>query len=134
MITPHQLFEIASIIAWSSTCSRLKVGAVLTVERRIISTGYNGAPSGITHCYHLVDDDRACEKAVHAEVNCIAFAARHGVATEGSVLYSTHAPCKNCSQLLINAGVAEVHYHERYRVADGLDLLEQAGVKLTHSF
>lgn len=134
MITPAHLFKIAETIALAGTCTRLKVGAVLTVDRRIISTGYNGAPSGVTHCYHQESDDRPCMKAVHAEVNCIAFAARHGVTTQGSVLYSTHAPCLNCSMLLINAGVVEVQYKERFRVPDGLDLLKTAGIRTTQDF
>lgn len=134
MISPRQFFTIAQTISHSSTCSRLRVGAILVVDRRIVSSGYNGAPSGVTHCYHQEGDDRPCMKAVHAEVNCVAFAARHGVVTLGSTLYSTHAPCLPCSMLLINAGVAEVQFLERYRVADGLDLLKTAGVTVTKDF
>lgn len=134
MLTPRQMFDIATVVSKSSTCTRLKVGALLTVDRRIISTGYNGSPSGISHCYHQEGDDRPCTKAVHAEVNCVAFAAKHGVATNGSALYSTHAPCLNCSMLLINAGVQAVFYNERFRVPDGLELLESAGIRTAETF
>lgn len=117
-------------LAWffgaHSTCKRLGVGAVLVRDKRIISTGYNGAPSGLAHCTH--DDITPCDRAVHAEANCIAFAAKVGIATEGAVLYSTHAPCISCAQLIINSGIGKVVYGERYRATEGQELLEEAGI------
>lgn len=128
----YAFMEMAKIFATYSTCSRLRVGAVLVRERRIFSTGYNGAPSGLAHCYHAEGDDRPCEKAVHAEANVIAFAAKHGVSTEGSTLYTTHAPCINCAKLIINAGIAKVIYGETYRETAGESILGQAGIPVTH--
>lgn len=129
MMQDWQFMDIAHTVAMSSTCSRLTVGAILTRDRRIISLGYNGAPSGISHCDHTEDGDTPCEKAVHAEVNTIAFAARAGVSTEGTVLYTTHSPCMNCAKLIINSGIKEVIYLVEYRNSSPLLLLRIAGVK-----
>lgn len=134
MISPAQFFEVAEVLSRSSTCTRLKVGALLVRDRRIISTGYNGAPAGMTHCYHPADEDRPCVKAVHAEVNCIAFAAKHGVTTDGATLYSTHAPCFDCAKIIINAGIVDVHYKTEFRENAGIDLLKTAGIVPTQSF
>ena len=131
MLSDQALIDIAGIIGESGTCSRLQVGAVLTRSRRIISTGYNGTPSGMSHCYHDEGDDRPCEAAVHAEANVIAFAAKHGVTTWYSVLYTTHSPCVICARLLINAGIKEVIYEHDYRDIRGLVELREAGVKVT---
>ena len=121
------LLNAARVFAHRSTCQRLRVGAVLAVDSRIVSTGYNGVASGLPHCQHS-DDDGQCLKAVHAEANVIAFAARNGISTEGSTLYVTHSPCLDCAKLLINAGVERVVYAEQYRSAAGLVLLERVGV------
>ena len=120
--------DIAKVVAMYSTCKRLHVGAVLVIEKRIISTGYNGAPAGLVHCSH--DDLTPCDRAVHAEVNAIAFAAKHGIATQFSVLYSTHLPCVSCAQIIVNAGIREVNYGNEYRKKEGKDLLEEAGIYL----
>ena len=131
MLSDYALMDIAGIIGESGTCTRLQVGAILTQDRRIISTGYNGAPSGILHCYHQEGDERPCEATVHAEANTIAFAAKNGVNTEGSVLYTTHSPCVTCARLLVNAGVKEVIFQHEYRDARGLGELAAGGVKVT---
>ncbi len=134
MLTDQTLIDIAGIIGESGTCTRLQVGAVLTMARRIISTGYNGAPSGMAHCVHEeieLANYRACEISVHAEANVIAFAARNGVKTFASVLYTTHSPCVTCARLLINAGIREVVYEQDYRDLSGLHELEKAGIKVT---
>jgi dCMP deaminase len=121
---------IARIIAKRSTCNRGKVGSVLARDRRIISTGYNGAPSGMPHCSHDIDEDVPCLDAVHSEVNALAFAAKYGVSTDNTVLIVTKAPCAFCAQLLINAGVKEVYFEEEYRNEKGLEILYGAGVSL----
>ena len=131
MLSDQALIDIAGIIGKSGTCSRLSVGAILTNDRRIITTGYNGAAAGVEHCYHPGGDDRECAKSVHAEANAIAFAAKNGVNTFGSVLYTTHSPCITCARLLINAGIKEVIYEHEYRDTRGLDELEKAGIKVT---
>ena len=125
--------------AWSrrGTCPRAYVGAVLAVDGRTVSSGYNGAPAGMPHCDCAplvpgldVDDSMGagCPDAVHAEANAVAFAARNGIATAGSTLYTTLTPCVVCARLLINAGVVRVVAVDRYRVSDGEDLLRAAGV------
>ncbi len=140
MLSDQALINIAGIIGESGTCSRLQVGAVLTVDRRIISTGYNGAAAGMRHCLHAetipydqdgTNDGKGCKISVHAEANVIAFAARHGVQTFASVLYTTHSPCVTCARLLINAGIEEVIYEHDYRDPEGLYQLKEAGVKVT---
>lgn len=117
---------LAAAYAWArrSTCSRLQVGAVLARDGRTLSTGYNGAPSGLAHCEHL--DDEPCAVSVHAEANALIFAGRHGVSTEGATLYLTHAPCLGCAGLVVNAGVVEVVYAEPYRSTAGIEALGRA--------
>jgi len=122
--------------AWArfGTCQRLQVGSVLAVDERTVASGYNGAPSGLPHCQHLSDGtmgpDDICKRAVHAESNVIAFAAKEGRSTKGATLYITHSPCYNCSGLLISAGITRVVFHELFRRQDGLELLEQAGIEV----
>lgn len=121
------LLDVARVVATRATCGRLHVGAVLAREGRVLSTGYNGAPAGLPHCtLHAVGE--SCRRAVHAETNAIAFAARHGVPAAGATLYLTHSPCVGCAGLLVNAGVVEVVYDQPYRDPAGIDLLERAGV------
>jgi dCMP deaminase len=144
------LMDYARNASRRSTCSRLHVGAVLTADTRLISTGYNGAPSGMPHCDHTCNcrfkglgfDESTllpsshdsscsagpCEISVHAEANAIAFAARYGVRTAGTDMYVTHQPCLSCAKLIINAGIKEVHYAAPYRDDSGIQLLMAAGV------
>lgn len=141
----HTLMESAKLWARRSTCSRSEVGVVLASEdNRILATGYNGAPAGLPHCDHECDCDeqgesyeshrancrkwKPCLVAVHGEANAIAWAARNGIRTDGAKLFTTLAPCYACSQLIINAGIGEVYYLMDYRLADGLALLDAAGV------
>lgn len=127
--TRHQtLLTVAAVIAQRSTCNRLNVGAVVAREGRILTTGYNGPPSGIDHCQHE-EFETQCNLAVHAEMNAIAFAARYGMATQGAELFVTHAPCHNCAKLIINAGIVRVYYTMEYRLTHGVDLLEDANVE-----
>lgn len=120
------LLRMAEVTAQRSTCSRLQVGAVLVRSGRLLSTGYNGAPVGEAHCHHT--DDQPCTRSVHAEVNALVFAARHGVSTEGASFYVTHAPCYACAGLLINAGVEAVYFRDHYRSKTGLDRLVDAEI------
>ena len=134
MSLDHDSFiDLAYWYSTHSTCDRRRVGAVISKDRRIISTGYNGAPAGMSHCYHKEGDDRPCEKSVHAEANAIAFAAKAGISVEGTVLYTTTIPCYTCSALIINAGIKEVRYAEIYRDERGLDILREAGVEVERS-
>jgi len=119
--------DLARFFGSHSTCERLHVGAVIVRDKRVIVTGYNGAPSGLLHCEH--DDLAPCTRAVHAEANAIAFAAKHGLALDGSVLYTTTSPCVACAQLIINAGIKELYYDVWYRDNTGLRILDEAGIK-----
>jgi len=124
------LMRIASVVALRGTCSRARVGAVLAREGRVVSTGYNGSPSGTAHCEDegcVSNGEGRCIRTVHAELNCICFAAKHGIGTEGTTLYVTHAPCLDCAKAIINAGIKEVLYLKEY-TPNGLRLLKEAQV------
>jgi len=133
--------RIAREIAKSSTCTRGSVGAVIVQDRRIVSTGYNGAPPGMPHCTDVgcllplttespkrLETNPGCQRAIHAEMNAIAWAARHGVATEGATLYSTHGPCLKCAQAMLAAGIERVYFVHEYRLHEGWELLDKASV------
>jgi dCMP deaminase len=122
------LLDVAGTVARRSTCSHLAVGAVAARDGRILTTGYNGAPSGLPHCEH--EHETPCVNTVHAEANVIAFAARYGVATDGAHLHVTHAPCRGCAGLLVNAGIAAVTYATPFRSMAGVELLDAAGVAI----
>lgn len=119
--------QVARVIAARATCSRLQVGAVITRDGRVVATGYNGAPAGMPHCQHDGTEQR-CTRAIHAERNVIGFAARHGVRTDQTTLYLTHAPCLDCASVLIAAGVVRVVYGETYRSEAGIVSLSEVGV------
>lgn len=117
--------KIAEVVSLRSTCLKRKVGAVLVKDSHILSTGYNGAPSGFSHC--TIDtcvrqDLKSGEKpelcrGVHAEINCIIQAAIHGTSIMGeTTLYSTHFPCMSCLKLLINAGIKRIIYQTEYNM------------------
>lgn len=120
------LMHIADAMSQRGTCNRLKVGAVLSREGRVLSTGYNGNVAGSEHCDH--SDGEPCQTAVHAEENVLYFAAKHGVKTDGAELFVTHLPCYRCSRGLINAGISKVTYLNEYRDISGLNLLLKSGV------
>lgn len=132
------LISMARSMATRGTCSRGKVGAVLARDGRVLSTGYNGAPSGLPHCAHPTHETDpiskapssvdTCGSSVHAEANAVAFAARNVVPVDGATLYCTHAPCLQCAFLIINAGVSRVVYERGYRDPRGLEKLAEAGV------
>lgn len=143
-ITREELyFGVARLFGERSSCPRAKVGAVAVRDRRIVATGYNGAPAGQPHCYDVgceiveeiirpdelnMDIIKHCIRAVHAESNLVAFAARVGVSLKGAELYLTHTPCLNCSKLLINSGVSGVRVAESYGDRKGVELLLDSGV------
>ncbi len=130
--------EIASVVAKRSTCLRNKVGALFVKNKRILTTGYNGAPAGLDHC-----DQVGCARegvasgtrhelcrAVHAEQNAIIQAALHGISIEGATLYCTHQPCILCAKMMINARIKKVAYLESYPDETALSFLEQAGIEV----
>lgn len=121
------LIGVAHVIATRATCNRLHVGAVISREGRVLSTGYNGPPSGLPHCNHDADDP--CDDAMHAEANAVAFAARFGTPTENAEMFLTHSPCVGCARLIINAGLSHVYYQTPFRDVSGILLLTRAGVQ-----
>ena len=106
--------DLAKAASTRATCSRLQVGCVLVRARVIVSTGYNGAARGDTHCGDMDHTQGHCERSVHAEANAIALAAREGLSSNGTIAYVTHRPCQACYRLLLNAGVTRVIYAESY--------------------
>lgn len=133
--TRSQIYmEVARVLAKRSTCTRGQVGAVLVLDGRIIATGYNGSPPGAAHCTDVGCDipeenpSLGCQRTLHAESNVIAFAARHGQGTQGSVLYCTHGPCLKCAQLIASAGIGGIIYETPYRLSAGLELLDYLSI------
>lgn len=127
------LMRLAVVVSSRGTCNRAQVGAVISREGRIISTGYVGAPSGLPHCTEIgcaMGESGGCTRTVHAEANAIAFAARYGSVTDGAELHCTHSPCDPCAKSIINAGIRRVVYEHPYRVTEGLDLLHVAGIEI----
>ena len=131
--------SIAKLVATRSTCLRRKVGAVLVKDKRILATGYNGAPTGLSHCEEVGclrerlkvkpgERHELC-RGLHAEQNVITQAAYHGVSTKGTTLYSTHMPCIICSKMLINAGVEKVLYLEGYPDSLADEMLAEANIE-----
>jgi dCMP deaminase len=125
---------IAQIVSLRSTCLRGKIGAVIVKDTRIVSIGYNGAPSKLGQCDEfgcIKDTERGgCIRTIHAEQNAIAYAARVGIPLEGSTLYVTMSPCIDCAKLIIATGIEKVIYKEKYRKGYAVDYLEVSGIKL----
>jgi len=131
---------IAEDVARRSTCLRRHVGAILVVERRLLATGYNGAPSGVPHCCEVgclrdemdVPSGERHElcRGLHAEQNAIIQAAKHGVRIDGATLYTTHHPCSICAKMAINAGVVRIVCREDYPDDLGKKMLALGGVEL----
>lgn len=133
--------DIASVVASRSNCIKRKVAAVITLDRRIISTGYNGTPRGVRNCNEggcprcrrFVPGGTALEECLcsHAEENAITQAAYHGVSVKGGTLYTTFSPCLLCTKMVINAGISEVVYGEEYTLGEtARALLQEASVRL----
>lgn len=132
--------EAAKLIASRSTCLRRKVGAVLVKDKRILATGYNGAPSKVPHCSQtgcireklkIPSGERheLC-RGLHAEQNAFLQAALHGTSLKDSTLYSTNRPCIICAKMIINAGIKEIIIHGDYPDKMSKELLRQAKVKV----
>ncbi|MCG6536203.1 MAG: cytidine/deoxycytidylate deaminase family protein [Syntrophales bacterium LBB04] len=132
--------DIAKLVSRRSTCRRRSVGAVLVKEKRILATGYNGAPSGLRHCLdlgclreqHNVPSGERHElcRGLHAEQNSIIQAALHGVSVKEATLYCTNHPCVTCAKMIINAGVAKVMFQEGYSDQLSEEMLQEAGVEV----
>ena len=123
--------RMAAIWSENSYCTRRKVGALLVKDKMIISDGYNGTPSGFPNkCEDA--DNRTFPYVLHAEANAITKVAKSNNSSEGSTLYVTDSPCIECAKLIIQAGIKRVVYSKLYRITDGLNLMDTAGIKIDY--
>jgi dCMP deaminase len=132
--------EITTLVAKRSTCRRRAVGAVIVKDKRLLSTGYNGAPTGIRHCIDIgclreelqVASGQRHElcRGIHAEQNAIIQAAYHGVSIKGGALFCTNLPCAICAKMIINAGIEKIYYLSGYADEMSQQLLAEAGIDL----
>ncbi len=127
----ERYIRMAEIWAENSYCKRRKVGALIVKDKMIISDGYNGTPSGFEN---ICEDDNNTTKpyVLHAEANAITKVAKSSNNCENATLYVTTSPCMECSKLIIQAGIKRVVFKELYRITDGLELLNRAGVEVVH--
>ncbi len=132
--------DITHLVAKRSTCVRRQVGALLVKDKKILATGYNGAPSGLEHCLDIGclreregipsgERHELC-RGLHAEQNAIIQAAHHGVGIAGATLYCTNHPCIICSKMIINAGIERIVYEEGYADKLAKSILKESGVEL----
>ena len=123
--------EMARIWAKNSYCTRRQVGALVVKNNMIISDGYNGTPSGFEN---VCEDNNGITKpyVLHAEANAITKLARSSNNSEGATIYITASPCIECAKLIIQAGIKRVVYGEKYRLTDGIELLERAGIEVVY--
>lgn len=123
----QSMLSTAYIFSQQSYCTRLKVGAVLARDGRILATGYNGTISGMPNTCEC-EDGATSDFTLHAEQNLITFCAKNGIPTNGTTLYLTHSPCKQCSKLIAQSGITEVVYSTPYRDSEGLDFLSACNI------
>ncbi len=132
--------DITHMVKSRSTCLRRHIGAVIVKNKNILTTGYNGSPSGTRHCLEIgclreqmnVPSGERHElcRALHAEQNAIIQAAKHGINIEGADLYCTNLPCIICSKMIINAGIRRIYYEGDYPDLLSREMLAEAGVEL----
>ena len=141
----RRFMNIAKEVASWSTCVRnnRQVGSVIVRDKRIIATGYNGAPAGVESClergFCLRDKldiasgtrQEVCY-ATHAEQNALVQAAKLGISVDGATIYITHRPCVICTKLLINAGIKRIVYDVNYPDEFSVNLIKEAGIELVH--
>lgn len=138
MAWPDYFMAITRLVAERSTCTRRKVGAIAVKDRRILATGYNGAPAGMADCFEVGcirtelgiksgERHELC-RGLHAEQNVIVQAAVHGISLKGAELYCTHQPCLICSKMLINTGISAIYYGEPYPDKYAESLLKESGI------
>lgn len=137
---PDYFMGITRLVAERSTCSRRKVGAVAVKNKRILATGYNGAPRGLRDCLEVgclreqlgIPSGQRHElcRGLHAEQNVIIQAAVHGVSLEGAEIYCTHQPCLICTKMLLNCGITAVYFESPYPDPMSEDMFAEAGVVL----
>jgi dCMP deaminase len=131
---------ITTLVAQRSTCTRRAVGAIVVKDKRILSTGYNGAPTGVRHCLDIGclrekldipsgERHELC-RGIHAEQNAIIQAAYHGVSVKGATLFCTNLPCSICTKMIINAGIKKIYFQDGYADSMSEEMLEEAGIEL----
>ena len=133
-----RFMEMAKLVSTWASCNRRKIGAVIVKDKRVMTTGYNGAPAGIKTCV----EKGVCPRqemgipsgqrhelcyAVHAEQNAIIQAAKLGISIDGATLYCTHQPCVLCAKMIVNSGIKRVVYGEGYRAEFSLSIFQEAG-------
>lgn len=133
--------EITLLVSKRSTCLRRSVGALIVKDKKILTTGYNGAPSGLKHCGDVgclrdklgIPSGQRSEicRGLHAEQNAIIQAAYHGVSIKGSTLYCTTYPCSTCMKMLINSGIKRIVYREGYPDQLSKQLAKESGMKVS---
>ncbi len=135
--------EVAHLVAKRSTCLRRSVGAVLVKDKRILATGYNGAPSGLKHCVDIGclrqklnipsgERHELC-RALHAEQNALIQASLYGISVKDSILYATNQPCVICAKMLINAGIKEIVIASGYPDKLAMDFLKEAKIRIRNT-
>lgn len=132
--------RIAQLVSQRTTCLRRRVGAILVLDKRILATGYNGAPKGIRHCLDIgclreklgLNSGERIEicRGMHAEQNALVQAATFGISVSGATLYSTHQPCITCTKMLINAGIKKIYYLEPYQDELASEMIKEAGIEI----
>jgi len=134
--------DMMDTVATRATCDRGRSGCIIVRDKRIISTGYVGSPSGLSHCdeaghlmKQVIDDDgttrQHCMRTIHAEQNAICQAAKHGISLDGSTLYCKMEPCRVCAMLIISCGIKNVIAKLQYHAAqETREMFKQAGVNL----
>lgn len=132
--------EIAHVVARRSSCVRRQIGALIVKEKRILATGYNGAPSGLPHCIEIgcLRDELGIPsgtrheicRALHSEQNAIIQAALHGISTKDSTIYCTHQPCSLCAKAIIGAGIRRVVFEGDYPDENAVEMLNMANVEM----
>ena len=134
--------DITRLVATRSSCLRRQVGALLVKDRNILATGYNGVPTGITHCeaagclrerLNVPSGERheLC-RGLHAEQNAIIQAAKHGTNIDGATLYCTTMPCIICTKMIINAGITKVIYGAGYADELAREMIAESGITICH--
>jgi len=123
--------RMARIWAENSYCVRRQVGALVVKDKMIVSDGYNGTPTGFEN---VCEDEHNVSKpyVLHAEANAITKLARSNNNSDGATIYITASPCIECAKLIIQAGIRRVVYGEKYRLDDGIKLLERAGIEVVY--
>lgn len=118
--------DTAKRFAELSHCERLKVGAIVVKDDRIISIGYNGMPTGWDNCCE--EDGKTKDEVLHAEANALTKLAKSTESGDGAVLFCTHSPCIDCAKLIAQSGITDVYYGQDYRSKDGLIFLTKSGL------